>query len=187
MSIRWLPNAISLLRLVLVAPLLFSIYQRDFTLVLQLVVVMAALDILDGILARKLQAVTQLGAVLDPLADKLAISLGFVMMAVIGLIPLWFAAVVFLRDFIIAVGSLLYYIVIGPFKVQPVLLGKLNTLFLSVYCAFLMVREADYLVLDEMFYSALQYLCTLVIVASLTHYLYMGVRERLKTNVQNHF
>ena len=74
MSLSWLPNAISLLRIALVAPILILILQGDFGWALALFVIAGFSDGLDGYLAVRFDWSTRLGGLLDPAADKLLIT-----------------------------------------------------------------------------------------------------------------
>jgi cardiolipin synthase (CMP-forming) len=64
-------------------------------------------DLLDGYLARKLKQVSELGKIIDPVADKLAVGVIAIMMFIKGLIPLWFIVIVVLRDVLILVFGLI--------------------------------------------------------------------------------
>jgi cardiolipin synthase (CMP-forming) len=135
-----LANRITLFRLVMVpvfAGLIIS-YREDAPWIRHLalgVYVLAALsDALDGFVARAYNQKTKLGAVLDPLADKLMINIGFVFIAVNenfhGQIPLWFPVVILLRDATIVIGAYLINEYYGPVRVRPRITGKLTTVFL---------------------------------------------------------
>jgi CDP-diacylglycerol--glycerol-3-phosphate 3-phosphatidyltransferase len=99
------------------------------------VYVLAALsDALDGFVARAYNQKTKLGTVLDPLADKLMINIGFVFIAANesfhGQIPFWFPVVILLRDATIVMGAYLINEYYGPVRVRPRITGKLTTVFL---------------------------------------------------------
>ena len=64
-------------------------------------------DLLDGYLARKLNQVSELGKIIDPLADKIAVGAIAILMFINGLIPLWFIAVVLIRDILILAFGLI--------------------------------------------------------------------------------
>lgn len=103
-------NVLSLLRLLLAAPivlLLLRAGEGDRTLPLIVMLAAGLTDFLDGILARAMDQITELGRVLDPLADKIAIAaVGFTLI-VLGDLPLWFLLVVVVRDIVILAGGLL--------------------------------------------------------------------------------
>jgi CDP-diacylglycerol--glycerol-3-phosphate 3-phosphatidyltransferase len=132
-----LANKITLLRLALIPvfTLLIMIYTREQPWVryaaLSVYIVAALSDALDGFVARAYNQKTKLGAVLDPLADKLMINTGFVFMAVnhefAFTIPMWFPVIVLLRDLIIVIGAFLINEFFGPVRVKPSIFGKLTT------------------------------------------------------------
>jgi cardiolipin synthase len=101
-QLRTLPNLLSLLRLALVPVFLYLIIT-DQPIVAFLVLVVASItDWLDGYLARRLNQVTRIGALLDPAADRLYIFATLVGLAVTGSIPAWLPVVVIARDVVLA-------------------------------------------------------------------------------------
>ena len=88
-------------------------------------------DFVDGYVARNFDQRTKLGAVLDPLADKLLINLTLVFLAVTPRfdtqVPQWLPVVILGRDITIAVGSYLLNRYMGPLRVRPRILGKVAT------------------------------------------------------------
>ena len=127
MSLRWLPNAISLLRIALVVPILLSIVRGNFGLALLLFFVAGFSDGLDGYLAKRFDWHTRLGALLDPLADKLLVAGTFITLAYSGYIPVWLATIVVARDVIIIGGATAYNFLIKPVQGEPTRISKLNT------------------------------------------------------------
>ncbi|MEN9992697.1 MAG: hypothetical protein RLY83_267 [Actinomycetota bacterium] len=101
-QLRTLPNLLSLLRLALV-PVFLLLIITDHSITAFLVLAVASItDWLDGYLARKLNQVTRIGALLDPAADRLYIFATLIGLAVTGAIPLWLPAVVVSRDVLLA-------------------------------------------------------------------------------------
>ncbi len=90
--------------------------------------VAAASDILDGYLAKTFGWTSELGKFLDPFADKLLLVSVFITLAVIGLVPVWLAAIAVLRDVIIGAGAGVYKLLFGPVEGRPTVPSKLNTL-----------------------------------------------------------
>ncbi len=84
-------------------------------------------DGLDGLLARWLKQNTRIGAILDPIADKLLLSSSYIILAVMRIIPSWLAVVVLSRDLIIVSGVLILFLVQGGVEIKPSILGKLTT------------------------------------------------------------
>ena len=122
-SLSW-PNRISLLRLLLVGPFL--------VLALAIFLVTALSDLVDGLLARRLNAKSRLGAILDPLADKALIICAVVLLSARNsasgmLLPNWVVVAVVGKDLWVVVGCVVVYLVTDRLRVQPTAAGKLST------------------------------------------------------------
>jgi cardiolipin synthase len=140
LPLHWLPNAISLLRIALVPPILFSILEGQFGLALVLFVVAGFSDGLDGYLAVRFGWSTRLGGLLDPAADKLLITGLFVTLAFAHHIPVWLAAAVILRDVVIVAGAMAYNFLIKPVPGEPTRVSKLNTALQMLFVLFVISR-----------------------------------------------
>lgn len=127
MNLRQLPNIISLVRILLVVPVVWSLLQGAYTAALVLFLIAGLSDGLDGYLARRYQWITRLGGFLDPLGDKLLMVCGYLTLGWIGALPFWLVATVIARDVIIIGGTLAYRGLIGAVEAQPLLISKLNT------------------------------------------------------------
>jgi cardiolipin synthase len=140
MSLSWLPNAISILRIALVPPILILILQGEYGWALALFWFAGFSDGLDGYLAVRFGWTTRLGGLLDPAADKLLITGLFVTLAVTGDIPVWLAAVVILRDVVIVLGALAYNFIVKPVPGEPTRISKLNTALQMIFILFVLSR-----------------------------------------------
>lgn len=101
-------NLLSLSRMLLLVPLayfLFGDVPNGRLWAAVVVLVAGATDYFDGYFARRLHEITDLGKILDPLADKVAAAGSTIMLLLIGAIPLWYVLVVIIRDLIILLGS----------------------------------------------------------------------------------
>lgn len=127
MRLRTLPNVITVGRIVLVAPVLWLLLERRFASALALFVVAGASDALDGYLAKHYGWTSRLGAILDPLADKLLMVTCYVALGWLGLLPWWLIAAVIARDVIILGGATVYQMTIARLEIAPSLLSKTNT------------------------------------------------------------
>lgn len=103
-----IPNLLSLLRILLIVPLAIFVWQGNLLLILIIVVIAMASDFLDGILARRLNQISEVGKILDPLADKLAIGTILLVLYLKHQVPLWLVVVVIGRDVAILIAGLLY-------------------------------------------------------------------------------
>jgi cardiolipin synthase len=140
MQLRWLPNAISLLRIVLIAPILYYIVGARYDLALALFFIAGFSDGLDGYLAKTFNWHTRLGALLDPIADKLLVAGAFVTLASQGLLPVWLATLVVIRDVVIIGGAMAYNFLIRPVQGEPTKISKLNTMFELLLVLFVLGR-----------------------------------------------
>ena len=127
MSLRQLPNLICIARMALVVPVAWLLAQGLYVQTLWLFGVAAASDGLDGYLAKRFGWTSELGRVLDPLADNLLLVTVFIVLAVIDATPLWLAIVVVARDVVIGVGALTYKWLFGPLHGRPTVISKINT------------------------------------------------------------
>lgn len=140
MSFKWLPNAISFMRIALVAPILMLILRDDFAWALALFALAGFSDGLDGYLAKRFDWHTRLGALLDPVADKLFVAGTFITLAYTQDIPIWLASVVILRDVIIVAGAMAYNFFVRPVEGEPTRVSKLNTALQLLLLLFVLSR-----------------------------------------------
>lgn len=140
MSFNWLPNAISLMRIALVVPILLFILDGGFGWALVLFWLAGFSDGLDGYLAKRFGWHTRLGALLDPVADKLLVAGLFVTLAYTQNIPIWLAAVVISRDVIIVIGAAAYNFLIAPVQGEPSGISKINTVLELLFLLFVLSR-----------------------------------------------
>lgn len=140
MSLKWLPNAISLMRIALVAPILVLILRGSFGAALALFWLAGFSDGVDGYLAKRFDWHTRLGALLDPIADKLLVAGMFITLAYTQHIPVWLAVVVILRDVIIVAGAVAYNFFVRPVQGEPTRVSKLNTALQLLFLLFVLSR-----------------------------------------------
>lgn len=128
MKPRHIPNLISILRILLVLPIMLLLWQRHYAEVLLLFVIAGLSDGLDGYLARRFDWRSRLGALLDPLGDKFLLVGVYLVFGWSGLLPWWLVGLVILRDAVIVGGALAYRQVCGELTMEPTLISKANTL-----------------------------------------------------------
>ena len=127
MSLKFVPNVISGVRMLLVLPLVWFIIAGRYSEALVVLVLAGFSDGLDGYLAKRFGWQTRLGGLLDPAADKLLLASSFVALSYVGLVPVTLTIVVIARDVIIVTGAICYQVLIAPVKGEPALVSKLNT------------------------------------------------------------
>ena len=173
-----LPNSLTILRILLIPVFIgFLLYERyEYSLA---VLLLAGLtDGLDGTIARVANQRTRLGAYLDPVADKLLLTCGFVTLSVLHLVPSWIAIVVVSRDMMLMTGTLLARLTESQLDISPTLLGKGTTLVQLSYLILVVVLTSRQM--DLSLIQPLLYLMVCVTVMSGFHYLYRGF-TRLST------
>lgn len=128
-----LPNFLTLLRITAIPIFLIFLANGNYAAAFMLFVAAGVTDTVDGTLARLTDTGTSLGAVLDPMADKLLLLSSFVVLGFSGAIPSWLAILVVLRDVIVVLGYGAFFVVHQEWMdVAPSRLGKLST-FLQLF------------------------------------------------------
>lgn len=127
MRLSWLPNAITIARVVFSLPLFWLLAKGDFHPAFWLALVTGLSDGVDGYLARRFDWSSALGGVLDPIADKLFISVCYVGLWWSGHLPGWLVALVFVRDLVILAGGFGWWRLNGAFEAAPSRVSKFNT------------------------------------------------------------
>lgn len=171
--LRHLPNALCVFRIVLVAPVLWAITEGEYVLALMLFVTAGFTDAIDGFLARQFDWRTQLGALLDPFADKLLMVSVLVWLTLGGLIPFWLAAVLIGRDLVIVGGVIFYRVTIGPFSGGASGVSKLNTAMQLLFVT-AVLAQAAFAVPNASVVSILGSLVFVTAVVSGLHYVRVG-------------
>jgi cardiolipin synthase len=138
---RQIPNVISALRILLVAPIAVALAERRLAIAIALFGVAAASDAADGFLAKRYGWQSELGAVLDPAADKLLLGTVFITLSFLKLVPWWLMAAAVARDAIIVLGALAYRCWMGRLDVRPSVVSKFNTLCQAGYIMAVVGRE----------------------------------------------
>jgi cardiolipin synthase (CMP-forming) len=126
--VRHIPNIISVLRILLVAPIAMALKDQRLALCIGLFALAAISDVADGFLAKRFGWQSELGGMLDPIADKLLLVTVFIVLSSLKLVPLWLTATVVARDVIIVSGAAAYRMVVGPLTAHPSFVSKINTL-----------------------------------------------------------
>lgn len=121
------PNQLTFLRLSFLPFFVISIQYHHYDWALGILIVAGFTDALDGVLARTLDQKTELGAYLDPIADKLLLSSSFVVLALNGKIRWWLAILVLGRDVLMLTAASVIIIVVGYRPFPPSVFGKLTT------------------------------------------------------------
>jgi fused signal recognition particle receptor len=152
-------NIISLLRAFLALPIIYLLKTGEMHLALVVMLVAMFTDLLDGWLARINNSITDLGKMLDPLADKIVIFSVVIFMVLENIIPLWFLVVLICRDFIISVFGM-YMLNNRKISPQANKMGKVSIVFTSaVIISFLYADEYfSFNIKEPLLYTSLVFL-----------------------------
>lgn len=143
---RYIPNVLSIVRMALVAPVVWALATHRYLTALVLFAVAGVSDALDGAIAKRWGWSTRLGAFLDPAADKLLVLGSYTALAVDRKVPWWLLGVMFARDAVIVGGAAVYRWRRGPFVIQPALTSKIATgLLIAVGLALVVQGVRPYL------------------------------------------
>ena len=167
-----IPNSLTILRIVLIPVFIGFLIYEHYGSALAKLLIAALTDGLDGTIARAANQRTRLGTYLDPLADKLLLTSGFVTLSILHLIPLWVAILVVSRDMILLTGTLLARLTESPVDISPTLLGKGTMLVQLTYIVLVVALTSRHM--DLQLVRPFLYLMVALTVLSGFHYLYRG-------------
>lgn len=122
-----LPNLITIARILLVPVMVWAIASHEMRIAFVLFLAAGLSDAVDGFLAKRFNMASELGAYLDPIADKVLIVSIYIALGVTEAIPRWLVILVVSRDILIVGGITLPWILGNPITVRPLLVSKLNT------------------------------------------------------------
>ena len=128
-----IPNLITLARILSVPIVVWAITSGEMMIAFILFVIAGISDAVDGYLAKRFDMASELGAYLDPLADKALIVSIYVSLGIAGAIPRWLVIFVVARDIMIIGAVILTWLIGRPMAVKPLLVSKLNTVAQIVF------------------------------------------------------
>ena len=139
-----LPNALSIIRIILTVPIVIALLKEQYLLTLMLFLFAGITDALDGWIAKQFSFQSRLGSILDPMADKILLASTFLGLYWVGILPLWLLLLIFVRDIIIVAGALGYFL--GEVNesnelLKPTLISKFNTVLQIALILFLLVMQ----------------------------------------------
>lgn len=169
-----LPNYITLLRIILIpffiALMIYEYYREAFLVF----IVAGVTDALDGMIARFTNTQTELGAFLDPMADKLLIVSAFLTLVLLDKLPVWLVLIVVSRDVILALGSMVLFLLGYSLKVRPSILGKATTVMQLMVVALTLVVISYGVETRLMVF--IQSVTAALTIASGVHYVFKGLK-----------
>lgn len=137
-----IPNLITIGRLILVPLVIMMIVQGNWSLAFALFLAAGVSDAIDGFLARRFNMMSELGAYMDPVADKALLVSIYVTLAIVGIIPAWVAILVVSRDVMIVMAVVLSWVLDNPVEIKPFIISKLNTAAQIAFAAALLAAKS---------------------------------------------
>ena len=170
----FIPNLLTIVRIALVYPILNNIYLGNFEISIIYFIVASITDGLDGFIARKMNWQTELGTLLDPVADKILLSGSIFILWLNQYIPFYIFVIFFSRDVAILLGAAIRMTIIESDTPTPNFLGKLTTTLQIIYIAIIFLKE-----IIELHFGLLplDVFIILVTILSLVVYTYNWVRD----------
>jgi cardiolipin synthase (CMP-forming) len=122
-----IPNIITLGRIILVPVIVWAIVSSQMEIAFAIFVIAGVSDAIDGFLAKRFNMTSELGALLDPLADKALLVSIYVALGIWGAVPRWLVILVVSRDIMIVSAVMVSWVVGKPVPMKPLMVSKLNT------------------------------------------------------------
>ena len=104
-----IPNILTIIRFILIPFIFTSVVNNDYLVALIIFTISAITDVLDGYIARKYNYITDLGKLIDPLADKLTQVSLLLSLSILGILPWWIFAIVFIKECVMVISASLLY------------------------------------------------------------------------------
>lgn len=142
-------NRITICRIILIPVFITAVLYHNLNLALLIFIIATITDALDGYIARVRNEKTRLGAILDPLADKMLIGSAYISLSIVsGLpeylsMPIYVPMIIISRDVIILLGAMIWYLMAGKIDVKPTIIGKV-TAFFQMFTIILLLLQFRY-------------------------------------------
>lgn len=169
-------NLVTLIRVLLVPAIVFALIEGFYGWAFVLFLVAGLSDAVDGAIARLFDQQSDLGVILDPVADKLLLVSVFVMLGLLEAVPTWLVLAVVSRDLVIVAGVLITHMIGRPMSVRPAFVSKVNTVAQIALAALVLLSlaiEGDWPVAI----GALVWLTAALTLASLMLYTWQWTRH----------
>lgn len=174
--LAYIPNLLTVLRIAAAPVLMLLLKSERYELAFVVFLAAGLSDGLDGFIAKRFHCETRLGAVLDPIADKLLLVTSFVMLTLLEQLPFWLLVTVVFRDLLIVGGYLVLVVLHGSVQMQPTVISKINTLLQIMLVALVLIQAPGWVSLPW-FTEVLVAAVTVTTVWSGIHYVWVwGLR-----------
>ena len=142
MNLSFLPNMLTVGRMIVVPPIVWLLLNGQYQWALALAIFAGVSDLLDGWLARRFDWQSSFGSFADPLADKLLMMATYLTLGWLGELPWWLILLVVFRDLVIVGGGMIYHIRFEKVVAEPTQLSRFNTFCQVFLMWFVLVRLA---------------------------------------------
>jgi len=176
----FIPNLLSIIRIFLMYPLLTFIAEENFLFALYIFAIAAATDAFDGYLARIMNWQTDLGKILDPIADKVLLIGTILILWINGYIPFFVLIILVLRDLMIVIGAAFHMTVYETVAPAPNIFGKVTTFAHIAYLATVFIDIIFYLNVTNFVVDL-----SIAIITSISLILYVSDWLKLTTKLHN--
>ena len=176
-----IPNILTIIRFILIPYIYMSVISRHYLTALIIFTISAITDILDGYIARKYNYITDIGKLIDPLADKLTQISLLLSLAILKLLPWWIFAIVFIKELVLVISASVLYSK-KDVVVYSVWYGKLATtlFYLAIICS-LLINHFNI----NMAFRVDLYLYYLAILATFFALIMYAIKFEFKRNKEN--
>lgn len=151
--LKQIPNILTIMRFILVFPLVYYAYKEDYLIAAIIFTISGITDVLDGIIARKFNLISDFGKLMDPFADKLSQIAILTVLTIKGIVPFWILAIIVAKELSMILGASFLYE--KNTVVSSNWYGKLATviLYIALVLAMLNVKYYIYLVYVALFFT----------------------------------
>lgn len=172
MKLAWLPNVLTVGRILAIPPLVILLFSGQYGWALAVAVVAGVSDLIDGWLARRFGWQSRFGSLADPAADKLLMLASYLTLAWLGYLPWWLFILVVGRDLVIVIGGWVYHRYFETLTAEPTQLSKFNTFCQVFLMWFVLIRLAGFPLPPEA-QIGLEWMVAFMAIATLVQYVWL--------------
>ncbi|GAA4364896.1 CDP-alcohol phosphatidyltransferase family protein [Kangiella marina] len=174
MGLSTIPNIITILRVMLIAPFAYFMWQQDYVPALVIFLIAGLSDGLDGLLAKRFNWQSRFGSITDPLADKVLLFVAILLLVMKGQLSWTLFWISTGRDLFIVGGATAYHYLVEPYEMRPTLISKWNTALL-ILLVLLVLVDLAWFALPSQLLSSLEVGVIITCIISGLHYIWLGI------------
>ena len=171
-----LATKITLVRVFLIPVFVMCLAYKKPGIALIVFIIAGVADGVDGYIARRRGEMTELGAMLDPIADKLLMFTAYMMMGISEQIPIWLAVSVVSRDLLLSIGCLMLFMTVGFQTPSPSMLGKTTTTAQMITAGAALLAAALRAETNVVLLSTYLITCALTLASGIHYLFFVGTR-----------